>query len=146
MNMKKISISGLLAGLASFLVGSFLYMNPLVSGIYAEHGNWVGSKPMESFGGITNWMILMLIGGLISTVFVAFLYSYTEKGIGIKSTWKKGLFFGFLLWLVYKVPSSYYIWLMYSIPNILNVIETINGLVGSIVAGIVMAILFERIK
>jgi hypothetical protein len=101
---------------------------------------------MDTFGGLGNWMLLMLIGSLFSTVFLAILYSYTEKGIGIQSIWKKGLFFGFLLWLASKLPTSYYTWLMYTYPDVLNVIETINGLIGGIVAGVVLAFLYERIK
>lgn len=146
MNLKKIIISGLVAGLAAFLVGNILYMNPLVSGIYAKYSNYPCSKSMDSFGGLGDWLILMFIGGLISTVFLAFLYHYTEKGIGIESTWKKGLFFGFLLWLITKVPTSYYTWLMYTYPNILNIIETFNGLIGGIVAGIVLAVVYEKLK
>jgi hypothetical protein len=146
MSTKKIVISGLISGLVAFVVGSLLYMNPLVSGIYSKYSDYPCSKPMDMFGGLGNWMLLMLIGGLFSTVFLAVLYSYTEKGIGIQSTWKKGLFFGFLLWLVSKLPTSYYTWLMYTYPNVLNVIETINGLIGGIVAGVVLAFLYERIK
>ncbi len=146
MKIKKILISGLVAGLAAFLVGNILYMNPLVSGIYSQYGNYPCTKPMDSFGGLGSWLLLMMVGGLISTIFLAILYSYTEKGIGIKSTWKKGLLFGFLLWIVTKVPTSYYTWLMYTYPDILNIIETINGLIGGLVAGIVLAELYEKLK
>ena len=146
MRFKKIIISGLVAGLIAFLVGNILYMNPLISRIYSEYGDWPGSKPMDYFGGLGNWLTLMLVGGLVSTVFLAILYSYTEKGIDIRSSWKKGLLFGILLWLVSTVPTSYYTWLMYSYPDILIIIETFNGLVGSIVAGMVLAIVYEKIK
>ncbi len=146
MNLKKIIISGLVAGLAAFVVGSVLYMNPFVSEIYSQYSGYPCSKPMELFGGLGNWLILMLLGGLFSTIFLAFLYSYTEKGIGIKSTWKKGLLFGILLWLVSKVPTSYYTWLMYTYPDILNLIETFNGLIGGIVAGIVLAVVYDKLR
>lgn len=146
MNLKKITISGLVAGLVSFLIGSVLYMNPLISGIYSKYGDWPGLRSMDYFGGLGNWLTLMLIGGLVSTIFLAILYSYAEKGINIKPNWKKGLLFGFLLWLVSTIPNSYYTWLMYSYPGILNTIEAINGLIGSIVAGMVLAIVYERLK
>jgi len=55
-------------------------------------------------------------------------------------------FFGILLWLVSKVPASYYMWLMYTYPNTLNMIETVNGLIGSIIAGIVLATAYEKLK
>lgn len=101
---------------------------------------------MGSFGGLAPWLFLMMAGGIASTIFLAILYSYTEKGIGIKSIWKKGLLFGFLLWIGTKVPASYYTWLMYTYPNTLNIIETINGLIGGLIAGIVLAALYEKIK
>ncbi len=146
MKTKKILISGLVAGLAAFLVGSVLYMNPLVSSIYSQYSNYPCSKPMGLFGGLGNWLLLMMVGGLVSTIFLAILYSYTEKGIGIKSAWKKGLLFGVLLWLVSKVPTSYYTWLMYTYPDILNLIETFNGLIGGIVAGVVLAVVYEKLE
>ncbi len=145
MNLKNIIISGLFAGLAAFLVGSILYMNPFVSDIYSN-SNYPCSKSMELFGELGNWLLLMLFGVLFSTIFLAFLYSYTENGLGIKSIWKKGLVFGVLLWLVSNVPTSYYTWLMYTYPDILNLIEMFNGLIERIVAGIVLAVVYDRLK
>lgn len=146
MNFKTTVISGLVAGLAAFLVGNILYMNPFVSGVYSQYSDYPCSKPMDSFGGLGNWLLFMMAGGLVSTVFLAFLYAYTEKGINIKPAWKKGFFFGVLLWLVSKVPASYYTWLMYTYPNVLNAIETFNGLVGGIVAGVVLALVYEKLN
>lgn len=146
MNVKRVVVSGLAAGLASFLVGNILYMNPLVSGLYSQYSNYPCSKPMDSLGGLGIWLFLMMVGGLVSTVFLAVLYSYTEKGVDIKPAWKKGLFFGFLLWLITKVPTAYYTWLMYTYPSILNLIETINGLIGGLAAGIVLAVVYEKLK
>lgn len=146
MNPKKVVFAGLISGLAAFLVGNILYMNPLVSGIYSQYSGYSCSKPMDSFGGIVPWLLLMMAGGLVSAVFTAFLYAYTEKGINIKPVWKKGLLFGFLLWLVTKLPTSYYTWLMYTYPNTLNAVETFNGLVGGLVAGVVLAYLYDKWK
>ncbi len=146
MNIRKIIICGIIAGIISFIVGSMLYMNPLVSGIYEKYADYPGSKSMDSFGGVGNWLGLMLIGGIVSTIFMTVLYSYTEKGFGNIKAWKKGLVYGVLLWLAYKVPTAYYTWLMYTYPDALNVIEMFNGLVGGIVAGVVMAVLYEKLK
>jgi len=59
----------LIAGAAAFLAGSVLYMNPLVSGIYAQYSNYPCSKPMGLFGGLGNWLMLMLVGGMATAVF-----------------------------------------------------------------------------
>lgn len=146
MNLKKIILSGLAAGLIAFLVGNVLYMNPLVSGIYAGAGAYYCAKPMDSFGWLGNWFLLMMAGGLVSAVFLAFLYSYTEKGIRITPVWKKGAAFGILMWLVSALPASYNTWLLHTYPDILVIVETINGLIGGIVAGVVLAILYEKIN
>lgn len=143
--IKKILLSGLIAGIASFIVGNILYMNPLVSGIYDQYA-FECSKSMDLFGGVLPWVLLMGLMGIISTFFIAWLYSYTEKGLSVKSPWKKGLFFGFLLFLIAKVPTSYYTWLMYDYPDILNLIETFNGLITGLIGGIVLAIAYEKIK
>jgi len=145
MNWKKIILSGLIAGLAAFLVGNILYMNPFVAGAYADQGNTC-SKSMDLFGGLGNWLLLMFAGGFVSTIFVAVLYSYTETGIKLKPVWKKGLLFGFLLWLVSTLSTSYDTWLLHSYPDMLIIIETFNGLIGGLVTGVVLAIAYERIK
>jgi len=146
MNWKKIIVSGLVAGLVAFIVGSLLYMNPLVADIYAQEGTWAGAKPMDEFGGLGNWMLLMFAGGIVAAVFIALLYSYTEKGIDIKSTWKKGALYGFLFWLATAPQAHFNVWLMYNVPDILNQIELVNSLIGSLALGITLAIVYEKVK
>jgi|GEM_PF-1378697 len=146
MNWKKIIIAGLAAGIAAFIVGSILYMNPLVADIYAQYGDWPGAKPMDDFGGLGSWMLLMFAGGLVAAVFIAILYSYTEKGIKIKQAWKKGALYGFIFWLATAPQYHYNIWLMYKIADVINIIELFNSLIGSLVLGIVLAVVYEKVK
>ncbi len=146
MNWKKIIVAGLAAGIAAFIVGSILYMNPLVADIYAQYGSWPGAKPMDDFGGLGNWMLLMFAGGLVAAVFIAILYSYTEQGIKIKQAWKKGALYGFLFWLATGPQYHYNVWLMYKVADIVNIIELFNSLVGSLVLGIVLALVYEKVK
>lgn len=146
METKRIALSGLGAGFASFIVGNALYMNPWVADLYAKYSPLGCPKSMELFGGTGNWLALMMIGGLVSAVLLALLYSYTERGINMKPLWKKGALFGALFWLVSTLPASYDTWLLHSYPDILIIVETINGLAGSLVAGIVIAVLYGRIK
>ncbi|NOQ37914.1 DUF1761 family protein [archaeon] len=146
-NLKKALIAGFIAGVAAFVIGSLLYMNPLISGIYEEHGDWPGLRPMDSLGGgLAGWMALMLAGGIVSTMIVAVFYAYVEKAIQIDTVWKKGAVFGVFLWLVSTLPNAYYTWLMYTYPVALNLIEVFNGFVGAIVAGIVIAVVYDRRK
>ena len=85
-----------------------------------------------------------MAGGIVSTVFLAFLYHYTEKGIKLSPVWKKGLFFGLLYWLVSTAPALYNTWLMYAYPEILLWVEAFNGFVGSLVAGVLLAVLYKK--
>jgi predicted metal-binding membrane protein len=145
MKTRKVIVCGLLAGLASFIVGTLLYMNPLTSGIYAANVSPC-ARSMELFGGTMYWLLFMLAGGLVSAVFLAVLYSYTEKGLSIRPVWKKGLFFGFLLWLVMGLPQAYNTWLLYDFSTTLIMVETFNGLIGGLTAGVVLAWLWARLK
>jgi len=145
MDFKRIVLAGLAAGIAAFIVGSMLYMNPLVAGIYAQ-GDWPGAKPMDDFGGVGNWMLLMFAGGLAAALLIGIFYSYTEKALDIKPAWRKGALFGFLFWLATAPQVHYNIWLMYKVPDIINIIELFNGLVGSLTLGIVLAVVYEKMR
>ena len=144
MNLKRLVVIGLVVGFVAFLFGSVLYMNPWTSEIYAQYADWPGNQPMEAFGGTMVWLVYMMVGGMVSTVFLAFLYHYTEKGIKLAPVWKKGLFFGFLFWLVSTAPQAYNAWLLTSRPLVLIQIETVSGLIGSLVAGVLLAVLYKR--
>jgi hypothetical protein len=125
-----------------FFVGSVLRM-----GVWASETFSPSPSPMAAFEQGYWWIVLvLLVGGLFSTVTLAVLYSYAERSIPIRSAWKKGFLFGGLSWLVSRMPATYYAWLMYSYPGVITIVETINGIAGSVVTGVVLAIVFERIK
>jgi hypothetical protein len=137
----KVIVSGLVVGIVSFLINIALSINPLFLGIYSEYANLYVLKPIENFD---NWLFT-LVGSLFTTLFLAVLYSYTEKGFGTKSSWKKGLFFGFLVWLVFRIPVSYYLWLTFDYPYIPNIIGTFNVFINNIFTGILLAILYKKV-
>jgi uncharacterized membrane protein YjjP (DUF1212 family) len=132
---KAILVSGFIAGILAFLVDIVFFMNPLVSGIYSQYIDLI--KPTNFVG----WFF----GIIFSTLLLALFYYFTEKAINIKSAWKKGLFFGFLFWLVSKLPVSYFIWLRFNYPDII-IIETLGWLINNVVAGISLAILYKKLK
>jgi len=146
MNWRKIILVGLVAEVAAFIVGNILYMNPWVADIYSASAASYCSKPMEPFGGVGNWLLLMFAGGILSSILLTLLYSYTEKGIKIEPNWKKGLFFGFLFWIVSGLPTAYNTWLLHSYPDLLVAVEAFNGLAGVLVAGTVIGLVYEKIK
>lgn len=143
MNFKKILKAGIIAGIASFIIGNILYMNPLTAGIYSASSAAYCSKDMNLFGGIVPWIGLMFIGGMLSAIVLAIIYSLAEKEIPGNAL-KKGILFGSLFWLASGLPNAYYTWLLHSYPDAMILIEAVNGLIGTLVVGIVIAIIFER--
>jgi len=146
MNIKKIILVGSIAEVAAFLVGNLLYLNPLAASLYSASAAVYCSKPMGLFGGVMPWLLLMFAGGIVSSILLSFLYSFTEKGLDIRPSWKKGVCFGFIFWLVSGLPMAYNTWLLHSYPDAMVVVEAFNGLVGALVAGTVIGIAYERIK
>lgn len=144
MNWKRVLVSGIVAGILGFLFSSILYMNPFVADLYAQY-EWGGSKSIEVFGGMGNWLFLMMLGGIFGAVFMAAIYSYAEKAIGFKDAWKKGALFGVLIWLMATVPSLFNMWLMYTYPETLLMVEAVNGLIGGMFMGMVLAVAYEKI-
>lgn len=143
MNWKKIILVGILAEIAAFIVGNLLYLNPMAASIYSISAASFCAKPMEPF---VPWLLMMFAGGIISTIFLTALYSFTEKGIDKKPGWKKGMFFGALFWLVAGLPAAYNTWLLHSYPDAMIALEAFNGLIGALTAGIVMGITYEKIQ
>jgi len=146
MDIKKIVLVGLVAEIVAFLVGNLLYLNPLAAGIYASASASYCSKPMDPFGGIVPWLLLMFAGGIISSILLTLLYSFTEKNLDVKPDWKRGAFFGFLFWLASGLPSAYNTWLLHSYPDAIVLLEAFNGLVGVLIAGAVIGIAYAKIK
>lgn len=143
MDLKKIILVGIIAEIAAFIVGNLLYLNPMSASIYASAAGSYCAKSMEPFA---PWLLMMLVGGIISTIFLTALYSFTEKGINKKPGWKKGLFFGALFWIAAGLPSAYNTWLLHSYPDAMIMLEAFNGLIGALTAGIVMGFTYEKIK
>jgi len=101
---------------------------------------------MNYLSGTGIWLSLVLIADWLSAILLAVLYSYMRKGLSKISKWKRGLFFGFLFWLVFSVPTSYNTWFLYEYPNMPDIIEILSGLLVNIVSGAVLAIAYEEYR
>lgn len=143
--MKEIAISGLVAGFVTFLLSSVFYIIPIISQISSQY-LWECYKPYDALGGITNLYLFELSKNLVLTFFMAILYSYTEGGIVMKSAWKKGLFFGFLIFLVVEIPFAYFKWITSNYPGMLNILDILGGVINTFVGGIIIAVLYARLS
>lgn len=143
--VKRILVSGGIAGIAAFLFGSILWMNPFVSSVYAKYGQWPGAKPVAEFGNLMNWMALMLLGSIASWVFMAVVWHYIEKGIPEKVVWERGAMFGTLMWFTVTVPHAWNTWLMYRVPGMILFTDTTLGFINSVLSGIVLASVYAKL-
>ncbi len=143
MDFKKIILVGLIAGIASYMVGTILFMNPMAASIYASSAASYCAKPMDP---LVPWLLMMFAGGIISSILMTVIYSFAEKSINKKPGWKKGMFFGALFWIAAGLPAAYNTWLLHSYPDAMIALEAFNGLIGALTAGIVMGIAYEKIK
>ncbi len=142
-NVKKAALWGIVVLLIDMVVGNLLYMNPLVSGIYAQYEGHPSTKPMEAFGGLGNWLALtMTFSIFLVAVFIAlYLTLYDElPGQG----WRKGLFYGLMLGVVKAVPEAFNQWMLFDYPTILIMLQLINTLIGLMIFGTVLAVIFKR--
>jgi len=87
-------------------IGNLFYMNPLVIDIFKKYEGHPAMKPMEVFGGITNWIMLNTIFSIIFIAILILLYLKLYEGIPGKS-WKKGLSYGLIIGFVKVVPEAF---------------------------------------
>ena len=142
-NIKKAVLWGIVVLVIDMVTGNLLYMNPLVSGVYAQYEGHPSTKPMEAFGGLGAWLgLTMAFSVFLVAVFITlYLTLYNElPGRG----WRKGLFFGVMLGAVKAVPEAFNQWMLFEYPTILIVLQLINTLVGLMIFGTVLAAIFER--
>lgn len=70
-NYKRAVLWGIVVYIIDAIVGNLLYMNPIVSGIFAQYSGHSSMKPMEAFGGQANWILLtMLFGTFLIIIFI----------------------------------------------------------------------------
>ncbi len=71
---KKAVIAGLIAIALDMVVGNLLYMNPWVSGLYAQYEGHPSTKSMDYFGGLGNWLGLTFLFSILFTALIIWLY------------------------------------------------------------------------
>jgi len=144
-NYKRAILWGIVVYIIDAIVGNLLYLNPIVSGIFAQYNDHSSMKPMETFGGQANWILLTMLFGTFLIIIFIILYLILYEGLPGKG-WQKGLFFGVMIAFIKAVPEAFNQWMIFEYPNILIIIQLINTLTGLVVFGIAMGIIFDRFK
>jgi len=94
-----------------------------------------------TYSGAVKILVAGLVGGLvILSIIHAWLFSVLMPSIPGKTWWKKGLFWGLTIWLVYWLFQEWFIYnTLLGEPLFLNALELTILILGSLVEGIVIA-------
>jgi len=136
MKWKKVIAAGIAAGIVILLVGNltgFLF--------YSDYS--ATPQLWKSMTG--NWYYNMVIldifeGMLYAMVFSLFYSSIPGRG------WRKGVNFGFVLWLIATVPGMLMTYFTMAVPDSIVMSWLFGGLVSLLIAGPVIAVVHDRIK
>jgi len=132
MEMKKFLISGFLAGIAvavisfavQFLVSLFLPYDILTLG-----GMRSAQDPIMLFFFLQSWVLAFAM---------ACAYMFVEKSVK-GDFWAKGKVFGFLIFVVYTLPSVWVVFTSMNYPLGFTMTQVIGGLLSTVAAGTIIA-------
>lgn len=142
---KKAIIWGLIAIILQMGIFSALWLNPIVSGINDQFINDPAVIPYEYFGDLDEWMKIRTIYNIfILAVLVNLFLMFYEKIPG--KGWVKGIWFGLIISTVKVFPEAFNKWTLVVYPNELILLQFVNGYVGLIIFGVMLAILFRRMS
>jgi MFS superfamily sulfate permease-like transporter len=144
-DIKKAVIWGIVLLIISMVIMSVAYQNPLVSGIYHQYQDHSSFKPAEEVGGMGMWMFLMFTGSAVfdAVFIILFLMVHPRlPGNGIQ----KGLFWGLIYWIFRALPEGLNQYLLFNYPVKLIWVSIINGFIMALLLGLIMGIIFEKMK
>ena len=140
----RVIIAGILFALIGQVIhtlGVFLgmsyYMDPKYSSLWSKLMMPTAGPPPPSF------MAYSLGFGIIIGILFSLVYAWIRGGLKGKSNVAKGLFYGFILFLVSCIPGFLSLYLLINIPLILNILWLVEGLIIDLIGGIVIALLVK---
>jgi len=136
MNTKKAVIAGVLAAVVSFIF-SWLTCGWLFNWVYAL-------PPIEVWKPITSTnMAFSALTTLFFGIVLALVYALLYKGLPIKGL-KKGLLYGFIVWLVGTLPGMASTYSFTVIAPGVVIYWTLIGLVHYLLLGLVIAAIYKK--
>ena len=133
----RIIIAGLIGGFIGEGIMGGLFMSPPINSILYNP-----EIQSQLFIDITpdRDLFKSIAGMVVLSIAHAWLYSIFFQSIPGKTWIKKGLFWGFTIWLMYWVFQEWFIYhTLLNEPIILNLLELIILLLGSLAEGIIIA-------
>ncbi|MEX2596266.1 MAG: hypothetical protein WEC59_04985 [Salibacteraceae bacterium] len=138
----KIIYTGLLAGFVSEAVLGGLFMSPPVQ-FALYNPEWQSDLFIEIT--FNRDLVKSIIGLIILSIAHSWLYDLFKPSIPGHNWLKKGLFWGFTIWLMYWVFQEWFIYhTLLKEPLLLNILELTILLIGSIVEGLIIAKLLNQ--
>ena len=138
-------MAGLVVIALDMVVGNLLYMNPWVSGLYAQYEGHPSTKSMDYFGGLANWLGLTFLFGILFTVLIIWLYLLLYPGLPGHG-WQKGLFYGLMVGFIKAVPEAFNQWMLFDYPAVLIATQLVNTMLGLTIFGLILAVVFDKLK
>src|SRR3972149_115897 len=129
-------LSGIAFGIIGEIFGFIIYGVLFMKWISESHQVW---RPMESMHMRIGMPLADIFGGLMVALAFAILYKGIP-GTGIK----KGLIFGFILWLITRVGGELFFYAMSPIPFMLVIAGWLHGLFAGPLGGIVLAAIYGK--
>jgi len=144
-NHKKAFLWGAIVLIIHMAISNLFYMNPLVMNIFKEYEGHPTMKPMEVFGGLTNWIMLNAIFSIIFVAILILLYLKLYESIPGKG-WKKGLSFGLIIAFVKAIPEAFNQFMVFNYPTVLILVQLVNAILSLIIFGILLSLFFNKFK
>ncbi|MBI5074321.1 MAG: hypothetical protein HZB62_04035 [Nitrospirae bacterium] len=144
--MKKSKSAILLAGLIGGFVGNgvlgVLFTLPVIKNLLYDPT--IQSRLFIDITPSRN-MPVSVTGLVILSISHGWLFSVFQPSIPGNSWWKKGIFWGLTIWIMYWVFQEWFIYhTLLAEPIILNILELTLLLVGSLVEGVIIAYILAR--
>lgn len=138
----KIIGAGLIAGFVSEGILGALFMNSVVQSILynpnIQSQLFIDITPQRD-------MVVSIVGLIVLSIIHAWLYTIYVQSIPGKTWAGKGLFWGLTIWLMFWVFQEWFIYhTLLGEPLILNALELVILLAGSIVEGLIIAFAFRE--
>lgn len=136
-NIFKIIYSGLIAGFISQGILGALFMSPPVQSIL-YNPEWQSKLFLEITP--TRDLFSSIAGIVILSISHSWLFNIFKKSIPGETWFRKGLFWGFTIWLLYWVFQEWFIYhTLLQEPILLNLVELTILLLGSFVEGVIIS-------
>ncbi|MFH1473281.1 MAG: hypothetical protein ABIE55_00125 [Candidatus Aenigmatarchaeota archaeon] len=140
MNWKRIIIAAIVFAIIAQVIHTVesmltmdFYMDEAYLGVWSKLMMPVAGPPPAEF------FYVSIVSGVIIALIYAAVYDLVNNSLSGKTTIKKGLQYGIILFLMVQIPGLLAMYLLVNLPAMLLVYWGISSLVISLIGGIVIA-------